>query len=121
MKRMVGFIVGTGVLAVVGSGTVLLAQAPDAAKVAAGVKVYDTVKCGTCHQIKGAGGKLSTALDGVGGKLSEADIRKWLTSPAEMEAKLPKKPTMPMSTYLKSHKLSDADVDAVTAYMLSLK
>jgi mono/diheme cytochrome c family protein len=99
----------------------LVAQAPDAAKVAAGQKAYDTQKCNTCHQIKGQGGKLSTALDGVGGKLTEADIHKWLTSPAEMEAKLPKKPAMPMSTFLKSHKLTDADVEALTAYMLSLK
>ena len=90
-------------------------------KVAAGQKLYDTEKCGTCHQIKGVGGKLSTALDGVSRKFSEADIRKWLTTPAAMEAKLPKKPAMPMSTYLKSHKLADADIDALTAYMLSLK
>jgi mono/diheme cytochrome c family protein len=121
MKRRLGVSVGIGWLAVLASGPALGAQAPDAAKVAAGIRVYDTVKCGTCHQIKGVGGKLSTALDGVGGKLSEADIRKWLTNPTEMEAKLPKKPTMPMSTYLKSHKLSDADLDAVAAYMLSLK
>ena len=121
MKRILAVSVGLGLLTVVAPGAALRAQAPDAAKVAAGVTAYDAVKCGTCHQIKGVGGKLSTALDGVGGKLSEADIRKWLTTPAVMEAKLPKKPTMPMSTYLKSHKLSDADVDALTAYMLSLK
>lgn len=100
---------------------VVFAQAPDPKKVEAGQKVYDTQKCATCHAIKGTGGKLSTALDGVGGKLSEADIRKWLTDPASMEAKLPKKPTMPMSTYLKSHKLNDPDVDALVAYMMSLK
>jgi mono/diheme cytochrome c family protein len=122
MKRCIGMsaIVGA-TMAVLVSGTVLTAQAPDASKVAAGQKIYDTEKCNTCHQIKGVGGKLSTALDGVGGKFSEADIRKWLTTPAAMEAKLPKKPPMPMSTYLKSHKLADADIDALTAYMLSLK
>ena len=108
-------------LGVVAAGAALVAQAPDAAKVAAGQKAYATVKCDTCHSITGKGGKLSTALDGIGGKMGEADIRKWLTSPAELEAKLPKKPAMPMSTYLKSHKLTAADVDALTAYMLSLK
>jgi mono/diheme cytochrome c family protein len=118
MRRLT---IGLGLTAVVVSGTVLTAQAPDPGKVAAGQKLYDTEKCGTCHQVKGVGGKLSTALDGVGGKVSEADIRKWLTTPAAMEAKLPKKPTMPMSVYLKTHKLADADVDALTAYMLSLK
>jgi mono/diheme cytochrome c family protein len=122
MRRSIGVLASlAGVLAVAVSGTVLTAQAPDPAKVAAGQKVYDTEKCNTCHQIKGVGGKLSTALDTVGSKFSEADIRKWLTTPAAMEAKLPKKPAMPMSTYLKSHKLADADVDALTAYMLSLK
>jgi len=122
MRRSIGMIaIAGGTVAVLMSGTVVTAQAPDPAKVAAGQKLYDTLKCGTCHQVKGVGGKLSTALDGVGGKLPAADIRKWLTDPASMEAKLPKKPTMPMSTYLKSHKLADADVDALTAYMLSLK
>lgn len=111
-------------IAVVGvlvTGVILVAQAPDPAKVAAGQKAYATINCATCHAIAGKGGKLSTALDGIGGKMTEADIRKWLTAPAEMEAKLPKKPAMPMSTYLKTHKLTDADVDALTAYMLSLK
>ena len=122
MRRSLGGIaIALGAMAVFMSGTVLTAQAPDPAKVAAGQKLYDTLKCGTCHQVNGAGGKLSTALDGVGGKLPAADIRKWFTDTAAMEAKLPKKPTLPMSTYLKPHKLTDADVDALTAYMLSLK
>src|SRR5690242_19107176 len=99
-----------GIVGLLVTGIVLLAQAPDPAKVAAGQKAYATVKCDTCH-----------AIAGVGGKLSEADIRKWQTTPAAMEVKLPKKPAMPMSTYLKSHKLADADIDALTAYMMSLK
>jgi mono/diheme cytochrome c family protein len=116
---MRGTLIGiTGLLI---AGAALAAQAPDAGKVAAGQKAYVTAKCDTCHSLAGKGGKLSTALDGVGGKMSEADVKKWLTAPAEMETKLQKKPAMPMSTYLKSHKLSDADVDALTAYMLSLK
>ena len=122
MKRSIGVMaVLSGVVAVAVSGAVLTAQAPDPAKVTAGQKVYETAQCNTCHQIKGAGGKFSTALDTVGSKLSEADIRTWLTTPAAMEAKLPKKPAMPMSVYLKSHKLAAADIDALTAYMLSLK
>ena len=96
-------------------------NAQDAAKVAAGKKVYDTQKCATCHAIGGAGGKLASALDGVGKKLNEADMKKWLTNPAELEAKLPTKPKMPMSTWLKTHKQSDADIEALVAYMLSLK
>ncbi len=104
----------------IGSAT-LGAQTPDPAKVAAGQQAFATQKCDTCHAIAGKGGKLSTALDGVGGKLKEADIRKWLTDPAGMEKTLPKRPTMPMSTFLKTHKLTDPDIEALTAYMLSLK
>lgn len=91
------------------------------AKVDAGKQIYTAQKCGTCHQIAGSGGKLASALDGVGAKLSEADIRKWMTHTAEMEATLKTKPKMPMSTYMKSKKLTDADVDALVAYMMSLK
>ena len=94
--------------------------AQDAAKIAAGAKVYAAQKCSTCHAIKGAGNK-THPLDGVGAKLSEADARKWFTNTAEMEAKLAKKPAMSMAGWMKSKKLSDADVDALTAYMMSLK
>jgi mono/diheme cytochrome c family protein len=100
-------------------------QTPDAKadpkKIEAGQKAYDTQKCGTCHAVSGKGGKLASALDGVGKKRTEADIKKWLTAPAEMEAKLAKKPTMTMSGYMKGRKLTDADVDALVAYMVSLK
>ncbi len=98
--------------------SVVLAQ--DAAKVAAGEKVYTDQKCATCHQIAGKGAKTSP-LDGVGKKLSEADIRGWLTNTAAMEAKLPKKPAVSMAGYMKTKKLKDADVDALTAYLMSLK
>ena len=97
----------------------LLAQ--DAAKVAVGKTAYDTQKCATCHQIAGQGGKTGAALDGVGKKLTEADVRKWLTATAEMEAKLPAKPKVLMSTYMKSHKLTDPDLDGLVAYLMSLK
>jgi mono/diheme cytochrome c family protein len=97
--------------------SVVLAQD---AKVAAGQKVYTAEKCATCHQIAGKGNKTSP-LDGVGTKLSEADIRGWLTNTAAMEAKLPKKPAMSMAGFMKTHKLKDADVDALTAYLMSLK
>ena len=37
-----------------------------------------------CHAIAGAGNK-SDPLDGVGKKLSAADIRAWIVTPKEME------------------------------------
>jgi mono/diheme cytochrome c family protein len=112
---------GIAVALVFFTGMTAGAQTPDPKKVAAGKTTYDTLKCSTCHAIGGAGGKLAAALDGVGKKLTEADIRKWFTDAAAMEAKLTKKPTMPMSAWLKTHKLTPADIDNLTAYMMSLK
>jgi mono/diheme cytochrome c family protein len=96
-------------------------QAGDAAKIEAGKAAFTTLKCSQCHAIAGKGGKLSSALDGVGKKLTEADIRKWLTSPAEMEAKIKPKPKAPMSTAMKGKKMTEADIEALVAYMVSLK
>ena len=83
-----------------------------------GKAVYAAQKCSMCHNIAGAGGKSST-LDGVGKKLSEADIRAWIVTPKAMEAKhkSTKKPPMP-DRYAK---LPAADLDALVAYMVSLK
>jgi mono/diheme cytochrome c family protein len=108
-------------VAVIG-GTALAASAQDA-KVEAGKTAYTTQKCSMCHSIKGVGMKPPTgfALDGVGTKVPAADIKKWITDPAAMEAKLTPKPKMSMAAAMKSKKLTDADVDALVAYMLSLK
>ena len=114
MKRVVTVLVGL----VFFSGSVALTQD---AKVAAGKKLYADEKCGTCHAIGGTGGKTASALDKVGGKLSAADTKKWLTDTAAMEAKVTPKPKVPMSGFMKSKKLSDADVDALVAYLQSLK
>ena len=91
------------------------AAAQDAKK---GEEVYTAHKCQMCHSIAGKGGKAS-ALDGVGTKLSAEDIRKWITHPTEMakQAKSTKKPPMPN----KYSKLPAADLDALVAYMQSLK
>ena len=100
---------------------VIGAQTPDPAKVKAGEALYVKIKCSTCHAIKGEGGKLSTDLSGISAKMSEADIKTWISKPETMEPKLPKKPVMPMSTYMKTQKITDADVDALVAYVRSLK
>jgi mono/diheme cytochrome c family protein len=98
------------------SGSSLLAQ--DAKKIADGKKLYDTKECAKCHSIAGKGAKISP-LDGVATKLSEADIKHWIVAPAEMEAKLEKKPKVKMSS--KKIALTDPEVDAVVAYMMTLK
>jgi mono/diheme cytochrome c family protein len=95
-----------------------LAAGQDAAQIKKGQAVYTAQKCQMCHAIGGKGGK-SSALDGVGGKLGAEDIRQWITHPKEAAAKASstKKPPMPA----KYGGLPAADLDALVAYMQSLK
>jgi len=96
----------------------LAAAAQDAALVKKGEAVYAAQKCSMCHQVAGKGAK-AVPLDGVGGKLSAEDIKHWIVNPTEMTAKTKstKKPPMPN----KYGKLPAADIDALVAYMQSLK
>ncbi len=75
-----------------------------------GKAVYEAQKCKMCHSIAGVGNKKSP-LDGVAGKLSAEDIKKWIVDPKSMKK----------DTVMKAYKLSDADLDNLMAYMLSLK
>jgi mono/diheme cytochrome c family protein len=95
-----------------------IATAQDAAQVKKGREVYTAQKCSVCHAIAGKGNK-TNPLDGVGAKLSAADIRAWIATPIEAaaKAKSTKKPPMPV----KYGKLPAADLDALVAYMQSLK
>jgi mono/diheme cytochrome c family protein len=56
----------------------------------------------------------------VGNKLKAEEIKAWLRTPKEMAAKAKaiRKPAMPA---FPADKLSDADLEALTAYLLSLK
>ena len=90
----------------------------DAAAIKKGESVYGAQKCQTCHAIAGKGNK-NNPLDGVGKKLTADDVREWITHPKEMTAKTKstKKPPMPE----KYGSLPAADLDALVAYMASLK
>ena len=83
-----------------------------------GQQVYTAQKCQMCHSIAGKGGKAG-ALDGVGGKLSAEEIKHWIVNPtdAAAKAKSTKKPPMPN----KYSSLPAGDIDALVAYMQSLK
>ena len=83
-----------------------------------GKAVYAAQKCSVCHGIAGAGNK-NNPLDGVGTKLSAADIRAWIVTPKEMETKTKSVKKPPMAD--KYAKLPAADLDALVAYMASLK
>jgi mono/diheme cytochrome c family protein len=98
-----------------------LAQGASPDQAAAGRRVYEQRKCATCHMVAGKG-NIRFPLDGVASRLSEADIRRWLTDAAEMERALPKQPAIRMSEWLKSNrKINDADREALVAYLSSLK
>lgn len=93
------------------------AFAQDKALVEKGMKVYEAQKCGICHSIAGKG-NVKGPLDGVGTKLTAAEIREWMVNPKEMTAKT-KSARMPaMRAY---PNLPKEDLDAIVAYMLSLK
>jgi mono/diheme cytochrome c family protein len=97
------------------------AGAQDAAKIEKGKAVYEAAapKCKVCHAIAGAG-NAKGSLDAVGSKLKADEIKAWMRTPKEMteKAKAVRKPAMPV--YPKE-KMSDEDLEALTAYMLSLK
>jgi mono/diheme cytochrome c family protein len=99
------------------TGSVFLV-AQDAAQIEAGRKVFGEKKCSQCHQAEGRGNKMYP-LAGVAAKMSDADLRLWLTSPAQMEAKLKQQPKLKMST--KRQPLTENDVNVLLAYIKSLK
>ena len=89
------------------------ATAQDAAK---GEQVYAAQKCALCHSI-GDKGNRKGPLDGVGAKLSADELRKWIVDAKGMTVKTaaPRKPEM------KNYALPKEDVDALVAYMATLK
>ena len=91
-----------------------LASAQDVAS--KGKDVYTAQKCSVCHAVAGTGNKKG-ALDDVGAKLSAADIRSWITDAPAMaaKAKAERKPAM------KAYTLAKDDLDALVAYLQTLK
>jgi mono/diheme cytochrome c family protein len=111
MRQVAGFVLG---IALIGAPTVVSAQ--DKAKIEHGQKVYVAQKCSICHSVADKGNKKG-ALDDVGTKLTADEIREWIVNAPEMakKAKAERKPPM------KAYKLSAEDLDALVAYMASLK
>jgi mono/diheme cytochrome c family protein len=94
-------------------GVAASAAAQDKAK---GEKVFVDQKCSLCHSIAGKG-NAKGPLDDVGGKLKADEIRAWITDAKGMTAKTKstRKPDM------KQYTLPKEDVDALVAYLSSLK
>jgi mono/diheme cytochrome c family protein len=108
MKRT--FIVGLSVATLLAFAGTANAQHEKA------LKLFAANKCGTCHSVAGKGNKKGP-LDEVGSKLTAAEIRAWVSDPVVMtkKTKATRKPAM------KPLKLSPADVDALVAYLVTLK
>jgi len=98
------------------AGCLISAAAASAQDLARGEKVYADQKCGLCHSIGDKGNKKGP-LDGVGAKLSATDIRAWMVDAPGMteKTKSARKPVM------KSYALPKDDLDALVAYLASLK
>ena len=90
------------------------AAAAEGTKVTKGQQMFTDQKCTLCHSIGDKGNKKGP-LDG--GKLSADDIRSWITDAKGMTAKTKatRKPEM------KAYALPKDDVDALVAYLSSLK
>jgi mono/diheme cytochrome c family protein len=96
---------------------IFLAGLPASAQVEQGIKAYAAQKCSICHSIAGAGNK-KFPLDGVGTKLSAAEIREWIVNPLDAAKKANSTAKPAMKAY---PTLSKAELDALVAYMQSLK
>lgn len=93
------------------------AEAQEKAKLERGKQVYAEQKCTMCHSIEGKGNKKGP-LDAVGSKLTADEIRQWHLDPKTMaeKTKSVRKPAMPAYA-----KLPTADLDALVAYLQTLK
>ena len=106
------------VIAVTLGATMVPALASAGQDAKRGQEVYAAQKCQGCHNIAGKGYKANT-LDGVGKKLSADEIRSWITMPKAMATKSGSKAKPPMPD--RYAKLPAADIDALVAYMQTLK
>jgi mono/diheme cytochrome c family protein len=95
----------------------LLTPLASAQSVDKGKQVYAAQKCSVCHSVAGVGNKKG-ALDKVGATLSAAEIRSWITEAPAMAAKTKAERKPVMKAY---STLAPEDVDALVAYLQSLK
>jgi mono/diheme cytochrome c family protein len=81
-------------------------QARQAATIARGRAVYVEQRCRVCHSLEGEGNTRSP-LDGVGGRLTEREIRLWIVAPQQMNPAVAKR----------GYRLSEEDLNALVAYL----
>jgi mono/diheme cytochrome c family protein len=100
--------------------TTAAAESADS-KLERGQAVYEASapKCKTCHSVGGVGNPKG-ALEGAASKLKPEEVAAWLRTPKTMSEKTnaTRRPLMP--TY-GPDKVSDADLEALIAYLMSLR
>ncbi len=99
------------VLAIGCAGAAVAAEKADPAK---GKAVMSSVspKCGMCHT------DAKNSLAKAGAENNEADLKAWIRTPKEEMTKKGKKGMMPAYP---PEKISDADLDALVAYLATMK
>lgn len=111
----------SSVIKVLAAGVLVAAWAVPAAaqdpKVAKGEGLFTAQKCGLCHSVADKGNK-KHPLDGMGKTLTADVVKLWLKDPKAAAAKFSKTGTPPMKAFAT---LAAEDVDALVAYVLSLK
>lgn len=80
-------------------------------KLARGKAVYDETGCATCHMVAGIGGRTGPSLDGIGKKYDAEKLKEILLNPE----------TLNPNTVMPPFEGSEEDLDALVAYLLSLK
>lgn len=103
-------------LALLGLASSQTAWAQDAL-VQQGQQVYVARKCSLCHSVAGKG-NAKGPLEGVGTKWKADEIRQWIVNWKEMAAKHQATRKPPMTDF---SKLPKGDVDALVAYLQTLK
>ncbi len=96
-------------------GVAAAARAQDA-KATKGQQLFADQKCTLCHSVGDKGNKKGP-LDGVASRISADEIRSWISDAKGMTAKTKatRKPEM------KAYTLPKDDVDALAAYLQTLK
>jgi len=102
--------------AIVMTAAVAATAAAQDAKVARGAQVYAEQKCSLCHSVGDKGNKKGP-LDEVGSTRTADELHAWIVDAKGMTAKTKatRKPEM------KKYTLPKDDVDALVAYLSSLK
>jgi len=96
---------------VIGTAQAAPAASAPAAGNAAAPPVYFSSVCVGCHAVGGVGGVVGPALDGVAGRYTDPELREWLSDPQSVKP----------GTTMPDLNLSSSDLDAVTAYLMTLK